>query len=224
MNAASTTEATHEFAIPASAPVLVTGVTGYVAGWIKKRLLEAGVTVHAAVRNPDDEHKLAHRKAMAETGPGTVRVFASALLQPGSCARAMAKCEVVFHTASPFAIKVKDPQRELIDPGAVLTEAVWNSTSSLLHEPHSYLKTLAEQQGWRLAEDGRSTRGVRCSARALRGAGASGGGVHARRRGAAHHFGSRHRSIGRGPIVAAEVSRALPAAAPATARAARRWA
>jgi uncharacterized protein YbjT (DUF2867 family) len=27
-------------------PVLVTGATGYVAGWIVKRLLEEGVTVH----------------------------------------------------------------------------------------------------------------------------------------------------------------------------------
>ena len=38
--------------IDTSAPVLVTGATGYVAGWIVKRLLEAGATVHAAVREP----------------------------------------------------------------------------------------------------------------------------------------------------------------------------
>ncbi len=193
MNAVSTTAATHEFTIPTSAAVLVTGATGYVAGWIIKRLVEAGVTVHAAVRNPDDERKLAHLKAMAEAGPGKLRFFAADLLQPGSYAQAMAQCEVVFHTASPFTIKVKDPQRDLIDPallgtrnvleeasrtasvkrvvltsscaaiygdaadcadapGGVLTEAVWNTSSSLQHQPYSYSKTLAEKEGWRLAE------------------------------------------------------------------------
>ena len=29
-------------------PVLVTGATGYIAGWIVKRLLDDGITVHAA--------------------------------------------------------------------------------------------------------------------------------------------------------------------------------
>lgn len=42
-------------------PVLVTGATGYVAGWIVKQL-ENGITVHAAVRNPDDAKKIAHLK------------------------------------------------------------------------------------------------------------------------------------------------------------------
>ena len=29
-------------------PVMITGATGYVAGWIVKNLLEQGVTIHAA--------------------------------------------------------------------------------------------------------------------------------------------------------------------------------
>ena len=43
-----------------SEPVLVTGATGYVAGWIVKKLLDNGITVHAAVRNPDDRLSLIH--------------------------------------------------------------------------------------------------------------------------------------------------------------------
>ena len=35
-----------------NAPVLVTGATGYVAGWVVKELLDRGHTVHAAVRDP----------------------------------------------------------------------------------------------------------------------------------------------------------------------------
>ncbi len=192
MRDTSTSPPTPGFVIPTNAPVLVTGATGYVAGWIVQRLVEAGVTVHAAVRNPQDAAKLAHLKAMAEIGPGEIRFFAADLLQPGSYAQAMAGCVVVFHTASPFTTSVKDPQRELIDPallgtrnvleeasrtgsvkrvvltsscaaiysdaadcadapGGVLTEAVWNTTASLAHQPYSYSKTLAEQEGWRLA-------------------------------------------------------------------------
>jgi len=33
--------------IPKKAPVMITGATGYVAGWIVKKLLEEGLTVHA---------------------------------------------------------------------------------------------------------------------------------------------------------------------------------
>ena len=193
MHDASPSPAAPSFSIPTASPVLVTGATGYVAGWIVKRLVEAGVTVHAAVRNPKDAAKLAHLQAMADVGPGTVKFFAADLLQPGSYAQAMAGCGLVFHTASPFTTAVKDPQRELIDPallgtrnvleeasraasvkrvvltsscaaiytdaadcadapGGVLTEAVWNTTASLAHQPYSYSKTLAEQEGWRLAK------------------------------------------------------------------------
>ena len=53
-------------------PVLVTGATGYVAGWLVKKLLENGITVHAAVRKPDNAKKLAHLNAIAEKSPGTI--------------------------------------------------------------------------------------------------------------------------------------------------------
>ncbi len=35
-------------------PVMITGATGYVAGWIVKRLLDEGLTVHAPVRDPEN--------------------------------------------------------------------------------------------------------------------------------------------------------------------------
>lgn len=124
-----TPDAVPRFAIPTHAPILVTGATGYVAGWIVKRLVEAGATVHAAVRNPRDEAKLAHLQAMSDAGPGRIRFFAADLLQPGSYAEAMAGCERVFHTASPFTTSVKDPQRELIDPALLGTRQVLEEAS-----------------------------------------------------------------------------------------------
>ncbi len=116
------------FAIDTKTPVLVTGASGYVAGWIVKDLLEAGVTVHGAVRDPDSP-KVAPLKAMAEATPGTLRLFAADLLDEGSYGEAMAGCSIVFHTASPFTINVKDPQRELIDPALLGTGNVLNEAS-----------------------------------------------------------------------------------------------
>jgi nucleoside-diphosphate-sugar epimerase len=179
--------------IDKSKPVLVTGATGYVAGWLVKRLLEEGITVHAAVRNPDKKEKTAHLDAIAEKSSGAIKYFKSDLLQPGSYAEAMEGCELVYHTASPFSLRVNDPQKELIDPaklgtrnvleqasktnsvkrvvltsscaaiytdaidckmapGGVLTEDIWNTTSSLTYQPYSYSKTVAEREAWEIAE------------------------------------------------------------------------
>lgn len=104
------------YEIETTSPVLVTGATGFVAGWIVKGLLEAGATVHAPVRDPQNAEKLKHLNAIADTAPGTIRYFKADLLSKGSYAEAMQGCAVVFHTASPFTIDVKDAQRELVDP------------------------------------------------------------------------------------------------------------
>ncbi|MCK7612892.1 NAD-dependent epimerase/dehydratase family protein [Roseibium sediminicola] len=112
------------------APVLVTGATGYVAGWLVKELLEAGVTVHAAVRDPAATEKLSHLTAIAETAPGEIRFFKADLLQPGSYEAAMQGCSVVFHTASPFTVSVKDPQKELIDPAVQGTRNVLETAAA----------------------------------------------------------------------------------------------
>ncbi|MEO1086854.1 MAG: NAD-dependent epimerase/dehydratase family protein, partial [Acidobacteriota bacterium] len=167
--------------------------TGYVAGHIVKRLLEAGVTVHAAVRDPSRADKLKFLNDIASRSPGDIKYFKADLLHDGSYAEAMRDCAIVFHTASPFTIDVKDPQKELVDPavlgtrnvleeanrqdsvrrvvvtsscaaiygdnadcqaapGGVLTEEVWNQTSSLDHQPYSYSKAQAEKAAWDIAD------------------------------------------------------------------------
>ncbi len=172
-------------------PVLVTGATGYIAGWLVKRLLEDGITVHAAVRDPQREDKIAHLNDIAAKSSGEIKYFKSDLLDQGSYAEAMEGCELVFHTASPFTSNYKDPQKELIDPAVkgtenvleqanktssvkrvvltsscaaiytdaidcqsapngILTEEVWNSTSSLKHQPYSHSKFLAEKRAWEI--------------------------------------------------------------------------
>ena len=112
-----------------SKPVLVTGATGYLAGWLVKRLLEEGFTVHAAVRDPDNAAKVAHLRALEDSHPGTLVLFRADLLEEGSYDAAMAGCGVVFHTASPFTSKYDDAQTGLVDPALNGTRNVLNSAN-----------------------------------------------------------------------------------------------
>jgi dihydroflavonol-4-reductase len=105
-------------------PVMITGATGYVAGWIVKKLLDEGLNVHAPVRDPENVEKLQYLNKIAENAPGTIKFFKADLLDEGSYAEALAGCQIVFHTASPFKIDVVDPQKELIDPAKLGTRNV----------------------------------------------------------------------------------------------------
>jgi len=110
--------------IDPKAPVMVTGATGYVAGWLVKTLLDRGHTVHAPVRSPDNPEKIAHLEELAANAPGAIVYFKADLLTEGSYAEAMAGCELVFHTASPFTSQIKDPVKELIEPAQLGTRNV----------------------------------------------------------------------------------------------------
>ncbi len=174
-------------------PVMVTGATGYVAGRLVEKLLSEGITVHAAVRSPDNKEKTKYLDGLAEKLPGSIKYFKSDLLDEGSYDEAMAGCEVVYHTASPFFLEVKDPQKDLVDPALkgtrnvletvnrtesvkrvvvtsscaaiygdskemvdlpnqAINEDIWNTSSSLEHQPYSYSKTVAEKEAWKIAE------------------------------------------------------------------------
>lgn len=175
-------------------PVLVTGATGFLAGWLVKRLLEEGFTVHAAVRDPANTARTDHLTNLADELPGSIKFFAADLLESGSYAQAMKGCATVFHTASPFTSYVENPQRDLVDPavkgtrnvlasanasdsvkrvvvtsscaamfgdvvdvtkepGGILTENAWNTSSSLTHQPYSFSKTQAERAAWEMANE-----------------------------------------------------------------------
>lgn len=115
--------------IDKSHPVLVTGGNGYVASWLVKHLLEEGFTVHAAVRNPNNKEKIAHLEEIANRSKGAIKFFSADLLTPGSYKEAMQGCALVYHTASPFTIDVKNPQKELIEPAVNGTENVLNTAN-----------------------------------------------------------------------------------------------
>jgi len=117
--------------IDRNAPVMVTGATGYVAGVLVRKLLEAGLTVHAPVRDPDNADKLKYLNDVAANAPGTLRYYKADLLNKGSYAEAMEGCELVFHTASPFFNSVEDPQKELVTPALEGTRNVLETANRI---------------------------------------------------------------------------------------------
>ena len=98
-------------------PICVTGASGYIASWIVRFLLEQGFTVHATVRNLNNEQSVAHLKKAAQGQPGVLKLFNADLLKEGSFDAAIKGCELVIHTASPFIIKgFKDAHEALVRP------------------------------------------------------------------------------------------------------------
>lgn len=99
--------------------VCVTGATGYLAGHIVQRLLAAGHTVHGTARQANSTSATRHLLAM----PGAaerLKLFKADLLAPGAFDEAVAGCDVVIHTASPYLIKVPKGKCVLVCRQAVL--------------------------------------------------------------------------------------------------------
>ena len=111
------------------APILVTGASGYVAGWIIKYLLEDGYTVHATARDPKKKKSVEHLQKIDDMTSGKLHFFKADLLDEGAFDTAMKDCELVIHTASPFILNAKDPVKELLNPALKGTENVLNSVN-----------------------------------------------------------------------------------------------
>jgi dihydroflavonol-4-reductase len=170
-----------------TAPVCVTGASGFIAAHIVRDLLDRGYRVRGTVRNPDRPEGL---RFLADL-PGAAQrleLVGADLMDTRGWDAAVAGCEYVIHTASPYKLDVRDPQRDLVDPavmgtrhvldaclwagvkrvvltssvaavtdepgnGRVLTEADWNTTSSVRRNPYFYSKVLAEREAWKMVQE-----------------------------------------------------------------------
>ncbi|GLJ54746.1 hypothetical protein SUGI_1176000 [Cryptomeria japonica] len=96
-------------------PVCVTGASGYIGSWLVKRLLEKGYTVHATVRDPENEEKVGHLIAL----PGAkerLKVFKADLNDEMAFDDPIKGCEGVFHLASPVTLADNALQGEVVAP------------------------------------------------------------------------------------------------------------
>ena len=103
-----------------AAPVLVTGGSGYIAGFLIRRLLDAGCTVHTTVRRREREAPLRALLAAhgGDGGDGAMRlrVFEADLMADAGWAEAAAGCALVAHVASPLPRGVPSHADELVVP------------------------------------------------------------------------------------------------------------
>lgn len=93
--------------------VLVTGGSGYIAGFLIRQLIENGWTVHTTVRSLKRESEVRGWLAVDEA---KLRFFAADLEHDDGWADAMAGCTHVAHVASPFPMGVPKHADELIVP------------------------------------------------------------------------------------------------------------
>ncbi|MXP09315.1 NAD-dependent epimerase/dehydratase family protein [Pseudoblastomonas halimionae] len=94
--------------------ILVTGGTGFIAGEIIDRLLEAGHTVHTTVRNrKKSEDGLRDR---FDVGAAKLKIFEADLMDDAGWAEANAGCDAVAHVASPIAVGTPKDEDEMIVP------------------------------------------------------------------------------------------------------------
>jgi nucleoside-diphosphate-sugar epimerase len=109
-----------------NSPVLVTGASGFIASHIVHQLLEGGYRVRGTVRDPAKTRAEGHLTGLAGADQ-RLELTAADLLTPGAFDVAVRDCEYVIHTASPYAIDVEDPQRDLVDPAVRGTISVLES-------------------------------------------------------------------------------------------------
>jgi len=84
--------------------VLVTGVSGFLGSQVAAALLDGGARVRGTARTPPPAFT------------GTIDIVHADLVRAEDWRGAVDACDVVVHTASPYALDVTDAQRDLVDP------------------------------------------------------------------------------------------------------------
>ncbi|CAN8253189.1 unnamed protein product [Cochlearia groenlandica] len=142
--------------------VCVTGASGCIGSWLVHLLLQRGYSVHATVKNLQDEKETKHLEAL-EGASTRLHLFEMDLIQYDTVLAAVNGCSGVFHLASPCTVdEVQDPQKQLLDPAVkgtinVLTAAkeagvsrvvVTSSVSAITPSPKWPADKIKNEECW----------------------------------------------------------------------------
>ncbi|MEZ4251174.1 MAG: NAD-dependent epimerase/dehydratase family protein [Polyangiales bacterium] len=105
-----------------SALYVVTGASGFIASHVVRELLQAGHRVRGTVRSLKRSESYAHLRALP--GAERLELVEADLLDPAGWSAVVEGAEVVLHTASPYVLDAKDPQKDLVEPAVKGTENV----------------------------------------------------------------------------------------------------
>ena len=109
--------------------ILVTGGTGYIGSWVTKLLLEKGYAVRLVVRDKSKIENYQHLIYIEKKSIGQLEFWEAGLLKKGSFDEPADGSDAIIHMASPFTLRFKDAQKELIDPALRGTENVLNAAT-----------------------------------------------------------------------------------------------
>ncbi|KAK9448668.1 uncharacterized protein V1518DRAFT_417864 [Limtongia smithiae] len=101
--------------------VLLTGASGFIAGWVLKYLLEKDYTVVATVRSQD---KAEYLKSLYPADAKLSFVIVPDIAVEHAFDEAVKGVDFIIHTASPFHFRVTDPEKDLLDPAMKGTRSI----------------------------------------------------------------------------------------------------
>ncbi|CAN6452062.1 unnamed protein product [Victoria cruziana] len=93
----------------------VTGAAGYMASILVRQLLDKGYTVHATVRDAENQAKVAHLVEL-QGAKERLKLFSADITVEGSLDVPVSGCKFVFHTATPVRFDSEDPEKDMIEP------------------------------------------------------------------------------------------------------------
>jgi dihydroflavonol-4-reductase len=103
--------------------VFVSGASGFIASRIVEQLLEQGFRVRGSVRDASKKADYAHLAGL----PGAserLEIVSADLLTPHAFDAHVEGATYVMHTASPYILNAKDPQKDLVDPAVLGTRTM----------------------------------------------------------------------------------------------------
>lgn len=122
--------------------ILITGASGFIASWIAHGALKLGYKVRGTVRDLSNEAKIGHlNKNLCPGSKHEIELVEADLLNAADWVVAVADCDYIIHTASPFPLDEPINADEVMKPAVDGTLNVLRAVSSMEQLPKRVIFT-----------------------------------------------------------------------------------